>query len=172
MNALLKIVKEAKSLRRKFPHRYDNLTNPWRDGYMKQASAIYASGHRGRSPVGKKRTKKVGAVKMIEKGETKSVKPKRIVQVSRSASGRFKKFKTVGSVKTLSRTHTDKNRITANIQVGKIGTLQHHVSQAKKLLADKIGYEEKRKFLASTKRAKNKIADRIADLKAQYRKLV
>lgn len=55
MTALEQIIKEAKSLRRKYPHRYKHLSNPWRDGYMKQASAIYASKHKGRSPVGKKK---------------------------------------------------------------------------------------------------------------------
>lgn len=67
MTALQWIIKEAKSLRRKYPHRYDRLKNPWRDGYMKQASAIYASTHKGKSPVGHKKPKKMAAKKTTRK---------------------------------------------------------------------------------------------------------
>lgn len=48
--ALKWITTEAKKLRRKYPHRFDT----WRE-YVAQASAIYASKHKGRSPVGKKK---------------------------------------------------------------------------------------------------------------------
>lgn len=51
MTALQWIVKEAKALKKKFPKRYKTWTE-----YVKQASAIYASKHKGKSPVGKKRT--------------------------------------------------------------------------------------------------------------------
>lgn len=91
MTALEQIIKEAKSLRRKFPNRYKHLANPWRDGYMKQASAIYASKHKGRSPVGKKRH--------------------------------------VSNVETRSKSHVDKNRVTANIQIGSSGISQDHAIQ-------------------------------------------
>lgn len=64
MTALEQIIKEAKRLRRKYPHRFKHLQNPWRDGYMAQASAIYAKKHKGRSPVGKK--------KRVSNVETKS----------------------------------------------------------------------------------------------------
>ena len=60
MTALQKIVKEAKAIKRKFPKRFST----WRE-YVSQASAIYASKHKGKSPVGKKHKKvaKVGKVK-------------------------------------------------------------------------------------------------------------
>jgi hypothetical protein len=59
MTALQSILKEAKSLRKQYPKRYSK----WTD-YVKQASAIYASKHKGKSPVGKKKSaKKVGVVK-------------------------------------------------------------------------------------------------------------
>jgi hypothetical protein len=74
MSALQSIIKEAKSLRAKYPKRYSK----WTD-YVKQASAIYASKHKGKSPVGKKKAtkkptkKKVGAAKPISKHkDTKS----------------------------------------------------------------------------------------------------
>ena len=71
MTALQWIVKEAKSLKKSYPKRFTK----WTD-YVKQASAIYASKHKGKSPVGKKKaapkktaTKKVaGYVKTIKKG--------------------------------------------------------------------------------------------------------
>ena len=55
MTALQWIIKEAKSLKSKYPKRFAKWTE-----YVAQASAIYASKHKGISPVGKK---KVGAVK-------------------------------------------------------------------------------------------------------------
>jgi hypothetical protein len=59
MTALQLILKEAKSLKKQYPKRYSK----WTD-YVKQASAIYASKHKGKSPVGKKKSaKKVGVVK-------------------------------------------------------------------------------------------------------------
>lgn len=63
MTALQSIIKEAKSLRAKYPKRFTK----WTD-YVKQASAIYASKHKGKSPVGKKKaTKKVVKKKVIKK---------------------------------------------------------------------------------------------------------
>jgi len=66
MTALQSIIKEAKSLKKQYPKRYAK----WTD-YVKQASAIYASKHKGKSPVGKKRN--VGAAKPVSKHkDTKS----------------------------------------------------------------------------------------------------
>jgi len=64
MTALQSIIKEAKSLKKQYPKRYSK----WTD-YVKQASAIYASKHKGKSPVGKKKAtkKKVGATKPLSK---------------------------------------------------------------------------------------------------------
>jgi hypothetical protein len=70
MTALQTIIKEAKSLKKQYPKRYTK----WTD-YVKQASAIYASKHKGKSPVGKKKAtkKKVGAAKPLSKHkDTKS----------------------------------------------------------------------------------------------------
>lgn len=44
-----------------------------------------------------KKGKRVGATKLIERGERHSAKPKRIVRVNRTKKGTFKKFQTVGS---------------------------------------------------------------------------
>jgi len=53
MTALQSIIKEAKSLKKQYPKRFTK----WTD-YVKQASAIYASKHKGKSPVGKKKKAK------------------------------------------------------------------------------------------------------------------
>ncbi len=68
MTALQSIIKEAKSLRSKYPKRFAKWTE-----YVSQASAIYASKHKGKSPVGKK---KVGAVKKKSSPKKKVIKKK------------------------------------------------------------------------------------------------
>ena len=68
MTALQWIVKEAKALKKKYPKRYKTWTE-----YVKQASAIYAAKHKGKSPVGKKRTAtKKAAVKGTTHKDSKS----------------------------------------------------------------------------------------------------
>jgi hypothetical protein len=63
MTALQSIIKEAKSLKKQYPKRFTK----WTD-YVKQASAIYASKHKGKSPVGKKKaTKKIIKKKVVKK---------------------------------------------------------------------------------------------------------
>lgn len=70
MNALKWITTEAKKLKKQYPKRFST----WKE-YVAQASAIYASKHKGKSPVGKK--KKIGYTKArwdFEKGITKELK--------------------------------------------------------------------------------------------------
>lgn len=62
MSALKWITAEAKKIRRQYPKRFKT----WRE-YVAQASAIYASKHKGKSPVGKKHPKKVSGVKKTKK---------------------------------------------------------------------------------------------------------
>lgn len=69
MSALQWIIKEAKKIKKEYPNRFTT----WRE-YVAQASAIYASKHKGKSTVGKKKAvtkkhnvkKKVGAVKKLK----------------------------------------------------------------------------------------------------------
>lgn len=107
-SALKTIVTEAKSLRKRFPHRYDKLAYPWRDGYMAQASAIYASKHKGKSPVGKKKRKKksggtrrVSSITLKETHEARiSRAPKRRGKKTRKAAPKHKPRKrTVGAAR-------------------------------------------------------------------------
>ena len=51
------------------------------------------------------------------------------------------------------------------------GTVSHHVSKAKELLKEQIGWAEASKFTAKTKRSKREIAKKIAALKHQYNRL-
>lgn len=46
-----------------------------------------------------------------------------------------------------------------------------YLSKAKKMIVEKIGDAESRKFRATTARAKRKVSKVIANLKSQYRKL-
>jgi hypothetical protein len=54
--------------------------------------------------------------------------------------------------------------------MGRLSTAQH-ISHAKQKIMSLIGVSESRKFAAKTKRAKNKIARRIRELKSKYNKL-
>jgi hypothetical protein len=67
MTALQQIIKEAKILRKKNPK------IEWKKA-VAQASAIYASKHKGKSPVGKKKSaKKVGVVKHKKVAKKKKI---------------------------------------------------------------------------------------------------
>lgn len=83
-SALTWIIKEAKHLRAK-----DHNRKTWKE-YVSQASAIYASKHKGKSPVGKKR--KVGRVPVakkkvtaVRKKQVGKIKVKRTVKVKQTA---------------------------------------------------------------------------------------
>jgi len=130
MTALQTIIKEAKSIKKAYPNRFAK----WTD-YVKQASAIYASKHKGKSPVGKnkavkktakkKLVKKVGVVK---KKVLKKAAPKKSTKKVIKKHTHYGKVKAhirrVNGVTTKSKTHTDKNKITANIQIGAISKHQ------------------------------------------------
>ena len=143
MNALQWIVKEAKHLRRKYPKRFAK----WTD-YVAEASAIYARKHKGKSPVGKK----------SHAGRYR--KPGKVVRRKRRIS----------NVTTASKSHTDKNRITANIQIGKInaGALK---AELKKRIVNKIDNAVVRKYHAKGVRVKRKIQKVINQAKSELRKL-
>ena len=64
MTALQVIIKEAQAIRRKSPKM------EWKKA-VAQASAIYASKHKGKSPVGKKKAVKKVAKKVVRKKATK-----------------------------------------------------------------------------------------------------
>ncbi len=124
----------------------DRNRKAWKD-YVAQASAIYARKHKGKSPVGKPR--KTGYRKQLARKRR------------------------VSSITTASRTHTDKNRITANIQVGRLGaaTAGHLTSELKRRITEKINYLVLRKYHATKKRDKTKLQKQISAEHAKLRKL-
>ena len=69
MTALQWILKEAKKLKKQYPKRFTK----WTD-YVAQASAIYSSKHKGKSPVGKKKAAKKKAAKKKVSGVKDSAK--------------------------------------------------------------------------------------------------
>ena len=99
MTALQWIIKEAKSLKKKYPKRFTT----WKE-YVAQASAIYASKHKGKSPVGKKK-KTVGKLsstykkKLAKKTYTSSKQTgpsKKKVDVTRKAKKPGKRISKTG----------------------------------------------------------------------------
>ena len=83
MTALQSIIKEAKSLRAKYPKRFTK----WTD-YVKQASAIYAAKHKGKSPVVKKKVVK----KFIAKKPTEKVILKKVHSAKQTSKNLFNKL--------------------------------------------------------------------------------
>jgi hypothetical protein len=97
MTALQVIIKEAKAIRKKMPK------IEWKKA-VAQASAIYASKHKGKSPVGKKKAVK----KAAKKKTVGSVKKKAAKKVAR---------KRVGVVKKATTMHKDTKSHNVNIRV-------------------------------------------------------
>lgn len=111
MTALQSIIKEAQALRKKSPKM------EWKKA-VAQASAIYASKHKGKSPVGKKKTKKVGAVKKAAKKHTHCGKVKKYVRKDGRVKSHLRKVSGVGAVKKSATTmHKDTKSHNVNIKV-------------------------------------------------------
>jgi hypothetical protein len=128
MTALQSILKEAKALKKAYPKRYSK----WTD-YVKQASAIYASKHKGKSPVGKKKSVKKAANKKAVGKYIKTVKKGKITDV-------IYKRKKIGAVKKSATTmHKDTKSHNVNIRVmSGIGALSSHIIHEVKEAHDKL----------------------------------
>jgi hypothetical protein len=113
-----------------------------------RAKQIYAKGGTWRGAI-----KKAGAEYRGSKHKTK----KRVVRNKRRKTSHRKK---VGVVWPAAVAGSSMN-----------GTISGHLSQAKKMLAEKIGDKETQKFTTKLKRNKRKIQKEISSLKKQYRKL-
>lgn len=109
-----------------------------------QKSSRMLKGGSAKSKKGK--TRKVGAVKILQKGETKKSPVTKTLMQTRGKSGTFKGYK-------------------------QIGTISGHISAAKKLLFEKICRAEGRKMLATTKTEKRKVGKELLQLSRQYKKL-
>jgi len=145
MNALAWITKEAKRLKRLYPNRFKKWTE-----YVAQASAIYSKKHKGRSPVGHKKSS------MAKKTVRRKAAPRR-----RKVSG--------SGIATASKSHTDHNRQRTYIS---IGSVNKDKARARHKLEQLIGQKEVKRFTAKKKAAKRKLGKQITKLKADYRKLL
>jgi hypothetical protein len=153
MTALQSIIKEAKNLRSKYPKRFSK----WTD-YVKQASAIYANKHKGKSPVGKKKIvkKKVAKKKVVKKeiGKKRIVKKsiskkpsekvilKKVHSAKKSSKNLFNKLdkldeaqhehmgKKMGAINQLALKHYED-------VINKINKVEKHIFEYNKLLKDK-----------------------------------
>lgn len=139
MKSLQWIVKEAKSLKRKYPNRFKK----WTD-YVAQASAIYASKHKGKSPVGHKHKKQklTGMAKHRKTSRRKT------------------------AIRALKRAHRSEGRA-----LRKLGTIGAAKTTLKKRLEKKLGEEYISQFKAKLKRHKKKIGKRISKIKRDIRSL-
>jgi len=112
----------------------------------KRFAAIMRSG--GFKKHRSKKRKKVSAIKLVERNESRSTPAKKVYRVTRTKKGTYKGI----------------------TQIGSIGSGQLK-SELKKRITDKIDSLVLRKFHATTKRDKRKIQKLISDQKMQLRKL-
>lgn len=116
MTALQWIVKEAKKLKKEYPKRFKT----WRE-YVAQASAIYASKHKGKSPVGKKHAvkKKAAKKKAVKKVARKKAVGKYVKTVRKGKiTDVIYKRRKVGAVSKRATTmHKDTKSHNVNIKV-------------------------------------------------------
>jgi hypothetical protein len=114
MTALQSIIKEAKAIRKKSP------SIEWKKA-VAQASAIYASKHKGKSPVGKKKVgavKKKAAKKKAVKKHTHCGKVKSYKRKNSKVKTHLRKVSGVGAVKKSATTmHKDTKSHNVNIRV-------------------------------------------------------
>jgi len=123
MTALQVIIKEAKAIRKKSPKM------EWKKA-VAQASAIYASKHKGKSPVGKKHAVKKKAAKKVAKKKAvgkyvKTVRKGKVTDV-------IYKRKKIGAVKKSATTmHKDTKSHNVNIRVmsGISGHAMHNIDK-------------------------------------------
>lgn len=98
--------------------------------------------------------KKIGAYKVIERGENKNAKVTKTIMQKRSAGGQFRGYKKVSGMP-----------IIAGATVGQA------MGAVKKVLLHELGQLEAKKFAEKTKRGKAKIAKIIAEKKRLYKKM-
>jgi hypothetical protein len=117
--------------------------------YKKFSDAVKAAYKKGSG--GTKRKRKVSAVKIVERGEKRSARPKKIYRVTRSKAGTFKRTTRINSIGKAS-----------------LGTL---LAEARRRHKDTINNLVVRKYNARLKRDKRKIQKQINEHNAALRKL-
>lgn len=123
MTALQWILKEAKKLKKEYPKRFTK----WTD-YVAQASAIYSSKHKGKSPVGKKKAakKKVSGVK--DSKEIKKTLAKKGLKMPHGYAT-IKRKRKIGAVKKKAATKTSYHKDTAshNVKISVMSGLNQNI---------------------------------------------
>lgn len=137
---LKRITTRAKSLQRSHPN------TKWTDLIKRASKEI-----KGKKRRPAKKRRKISAVKYIEKGEKKNVRPAKVYRTVRSKKGTFKGYKRVGSARR---------------------TLNDNLRDARNLILDDIARLSTRKFLATRKTDKRKIQKSINAKRSQYKKLI
>jgi len=124
MTALQVIIKEAKAIRKKMPK------IEWKKA-VAQASAIYASKHKGKSPISKKKAVKKAAKKKAVGKYVKTVRKGKITDV-------IYKRKKIGAVKKSATTmHKDTKSHNVNIRVmSGVSKAKFYLDHNKKILGD------------------------------------
>lgn len=133
MTALEWMQKEAKKIRKQHPNM------AW-ISVMKKAGVAY------RAKNGTSSKRKVGAYKVVERGESTKTKPSAVYKNVRSKSGEVKKVKKIGSVNS-------------------------YMNAARRLVIDQIGKLEALYIVASSKSDKNRVRKLINEKKAVLRRL-
>ena len=144
MTALQWIVKEAKKLKKEYPKRFST----WRE-YVAQASAIYAKKHKGKSPVGKKRSISGTTKRKVVKKAAKKVAKKAVKKET---------VRNYGSHKD-----TQSHNVKINVTSG-IGSIV-------KSLTHKYGVLSAKKLIEKTKRGKKVLQKEMTDVSRKIKKL-
>jgi len=133
MTALQVIIKEAKAIRKRMPK------IEWKKA-VAQASAIYASKHKGKSPVGKKKTVK----KAAKKKYVGSVKKKAAKKVSRKKTAK-KKITETGILNRIHKVKKDVERLdeAQHKHMTKMGAVSSHLIHEVKEAHNKLIHWQK-----------------------------
>jgi len=132
------VFKEAKRLQRAQPRKYAD----WQKA-VKAAGKKIKSGRRKRKPA------RTGAVKFIERGETKRTRAKKVYRVKRTKTGTFKGVKSVGAVKSPAQ----------------------HIKAAREAFGEQYGNLALKQFLAPTKTKRRSIGKKLAALRSRIKRL-
>lgn len=145
MSALAKIRHRAKQIRHK--------NEAWTDAISRASKQL-------------KREGKIGATKFIDKGETKRSRTTKTYMRKRNKRGQFGGYKRVGNVNTKSATHTDKNKIHVDMQIGSIA---HHKAAIARKLKNNLGNALVQREMAKTKTKKKQLTKKIRSIKSDLR---
>jgi len=166
MTALQWIIKEAKILRKKSPKM------EWKKA-VAQASAIYASKHKGKSPVGKKHAKKV-----VRKKAAKKVAHKKIGVVKHKKVAKKKKISENSILNRIHKVKHDVERLDeaqhkhmSGIGSNTIKQIQNNLDQLVHLERKKLIYEDWKKEVKNVadKKRLNQMIKSVKDLIKEHK---